>query len=236
LNSAVAARLHAAGASYFVKAMPVDARWVFTQRREAEVAPYVRTVAPAMLSRLVVGGWDVLVFEALSGHAADYAPDSPDLPQLVGLLRAVSELPCPPTELRHADQRLSNYVASADDVHYFAGGSLLHTDWNNFNVIVTPDGARMVDWGWATRGAAWLDTGYWVLWLIASGHDPRAAEAWAQQVPAWLGASPSGVTAFAAANKAMWAEIGGPTPEAWTARMMAASRNWYDYRTSAFMV
>jgi aminoglycoside phosphotransferase (APT) family kinase protein len=65
------------------------------------------------------------------------------------------------------------------------GHALLHTDLNNTNGIIGDDRAWIVDWGWATRGAPWLDAAYWVIWLIASGHHPSSAVRWAAKVPAW---------------------------------------------------
>lgn len=40
-----------------------------------------------------------------------------------------------------------------------AGGAVVHTDLRSDNVLVTPgQGARVVDWPWAARGAPWFDT------------------------------------------------------------------------------
>lgn len=232
LNSSVAARLDTEADEFFVKALPTDHRWVWTQLREAEMAPFVRAVAPALVARVVEDGWDVLVFEAVHGHHADYAPGSPDLPIVARLLRTLGELPAPGIELRRAEQRLRDYVSREEDLRYFAGDHLLHTDWNASNVIVGR-GARIVDWGWATHGAAWLDAGYWVIWLIAAGHEPCDAESWARQVPAWRTAPSEGIAAFAFANARLWAEIGGADPDAWTTRLVTAAARWRDYRTSA---
>jgi hypothetical protein len=57
LNSAVAATLHTNGEAFFIKALPADARWVWTQQREAEIAPYVRTVSANFVGRIVAAGW-----------------------------------------------------------------------------------------------------------------------------------------------------------------------------------
>lgn len=230
LNSSVAALLHTPKGPYFVKALPSDHRWVWTQAREAEIAQYVRPVAPALCTQVVDLGWDVLIFEALDGHQADYAPGSTDLRYVVELLTRIGELPCPPVTLRRAEQRLQAY-ADAADLHYFTGDALLHTDLNNANVIVGDDQARIVDWGWATRGAPWLDTAYWVIWLIASGHDPSSAERWAAKVPAWRSAPAPGITAFAKANVRVWVEIGGGEPDDWTRRLINAADLWHEFRT-----
>ncbi|MEV6598372.1 hypothetical protein AB0M36_16045 [Actinoplanes sp. NPDC051346] len=229
LNSSVAALLHTPNGRFFVKALPSDHRWAWTQAREAEIAPHVHPLGPALQARVVELGWDVLVFEALEGHQADYAPGSPDLPHVANLLTHVGQLACPDIALRHAEQRLRAY-ADPNDLHYFAGGALLHTDLNYGNVIVGDDRARIVDWGWATRGAPWLDAAYWVVWLVAAGHGPNAAEWCAAKVPAWRSAPDKGVTAFAAANAKIWAEAGGSDPDPWTRRMVEASTAWSNYR------
>ncbi|MBO3740337.1 phosphotransferase family protein [Actinoplanes flavus] len=232
LNSAVAVKLVCPKGTFFIKALPSDHRWAWTQAREAEVAPYVGEVAPALHARIVEEGWDVLVFEGLKGHQANYAPGSPDLPLVADLLTLIGQIECPGIPLRRAEQRLGSYV-DAKDLKFFEGDALLHTDLNNANVLVSDDGARIVDWGWATRGAPWLDAGYWVLWLIAAGHAPRSAEQWAAHVPSWRTAESEGITAFAEATELIWREIGGSNPDGWTRRLMEASKTWREFRSAA---
>ncbi|HEX8346534.1 MAG TPA: hypothetical protein VF657_17590 [Actinoplanes sp.] len=230
LNSSVAALLHTRDGRYFVKALPVDHRWVWTQEREAEIAQHVRPVSPALCARIADHGWDVLVFEALEGRQADYAPGSADLPHVVDLLTRMGELACPATILRQAEQRLQAYT-DASELHHFTGDALLHTDLNNANVIVGDGRARIVDWGWATRGAPWLDAAYWVIWLMAAGHKAQSAEQWAAKVPAWHTAPANGITAFAAANTRMWVKAGGKSPDEWTRRLIIAADTWHEFRT-----
>ncbi|MEV4515612.1 phosphotransferase [Dactylosporangium sp. NPDC049525] len=231
LNSAVAAKLHTATGTYFVKALPIDHRWVWTQQREADVAPYVRSLAPELIAHTVTSGWNALIFEALPGRHANYQPGSADLPKVADLIRRVGELPTPPIELRDATQRLAAYVTHKDDLQHFAGDTLLHTDWNPSNVIISDD-TRIVDWPWATRGAPWLDAAYWTIWLIAAGHTPASAEQHAAQIPNWQSASIAGLNAFAAANARLWTEIGGDHPDPWTKRIMAAANDWHEFRRS----
>jgi hypothetical protein len=232
LNSAVAARLETARGNWFIKALPAGHRWVWTQQREAAIGPHLPGVAPEVVDRIVIDDWDVVVFKAFDGSHADYTPGSPDLPLVVALLERIAATPCPPgdVELRDAAQRLQGYIADPTDLRYFGGEALLHTDLNNANVLVGSDQAVIVDWGWATRGAPWLDAAYWVVWLIAAGHDPDPAEQWAGKVSAWADAPPAGVTAFAEAQAALWAEIGGATPDPWTARLVTASARWAQFR------
>ena len=231
LNSSVATLLHTSTGHYFVKALPCEHRWAWTQAREADIAEHVRPVAPRLHARIVAEGWDVLVFEAVNGHQADYAPGSADLPHIAALIARIGELPCPDFTLREAGQRLQAYAEPAD-LPYFAGDALLHTDLNNANVIIGEGGARIVDWGWATRGVPWLDAAYWVIWLIAAGHSPADAETHAATVDAWHRAPQRGIDAFAAANARLWAATAGPQPDAFTTPLATAAQLWQDHRRS----
>ncbi|MFE3409220.1 aminoglycoside phosphotransferase [Streptomyces mirabilis] len=229
-NSEIAARVITDSGSCFVKGLRTDHRRVWTQRREAEVNPFLHEIAPALLWQVEESGWIILGFENLKGHHADYSPNSPDLTKVANLLRRLGEVPLPDIELRKAEQRLKTYAVKPSDLDYFAGRSLLHTDLNNHNVIVD-ESAYLVDWAWATSGAAWLDAGYWVVWLMAAGdHGPESAEEWASQVPAWIIAPKEGVTAFARANANVWEEIAAGELDEWTARMLNASRRWATFR------
>jgi hypothetical protein len=231
LNSAFSARIHAEGGDVFLKGLRSDARSVWTQAREAEINPWVRPLAPELYWRVELGGWDILGFEPVSGRSADYSPTSPDLPLVVDVLCRLGELPLPPLELRAAEQRLTGFVDDPADAALFQGDALLHTDWNNHNVLVgEPAEARVVDWGWATRGQPWLDAAYWAIWLIAAGHSPASAENWASKVPSWASASDLALAAFARANERVWRGIAGAQPDEWSARMLTAASRWRGHR------
>ncbi|RLV68130.1 Aminoglycoside phosphotransferase [Streptomyces sp. CBMAI 2042] len=234
-NSEIAARVTSTTGTWHIKGLRTDHPRAWTQRREAAVAPFLTGLAPALRWRVESAGWDLLGFEALDGHHADYAPGSPDVPEVAALLRRLGDTPCPSIELRHAEQRLEHYAAHPDDLRLFAGTHLLHTDLNNANVLVdteAPQGdrARLVDWAWATRGAAWLDAGYWIIWLIAAGHTPASAEHWAAEIPSWHTAPAEGITAFAAANANLWSEINTADPDPWTLRLATAATAWHAHR------
>ncbi|MFJ7901246.1 aminoglycoside phosphotransferase [Streptomyces sp. NPDC096198] len=234
-NSEIACRVTSATGTWHIKGLRTDHPRAWTQYREAVVAPFLASLAPALCWRVETAGWDLLGFEALDGRHADYAVGSPDLPEVAALLRRLGATPCPGIELRHAEQRLERYAAHPEDLRFFAGSHLLHTDLNNLNVLVDDhapqdDRARLVDWAWATRGAAWLDAGYWVIWLIAFGHAPTSAEGWAAEIPAWRAAPTEGVTAFAAANANVWSEISTSDPDPWTLRLATAASTWHAHR------
>lgn len=127
-NSEFAARVTSATGTWHIKGLCTDHPRAWTQCREATIAPFLTGVAPALRWRVETAGWDLLGFEALDGHHADYAPGSADLPEVAALLCRLGESPCPDIELRRAEQRLERYTADPDDLRFFAGGHLLHTD------------------------------------------------------------------------------------------------------------
>ncbi|OKH95399.1 aminoglycoside phosphotransferase [Streptomyces uncialis] len=233
LNSDVAARMVTPQGTFYVKGMRTTHPRVWTQAREAEVNPIVAgAAAPRLHWRTVADGWDLNVFEALDGHHADYRPGSPDLPHVAALLTRLTSLRPPEgLVLRHAEQRLTRYAASPSDLEQFQGDHLCHTDLNDENVLVVGARAWLVDWAWATRGAAWLDAAYWVIWLIAAGHHTAlSAEREAAAVPFFGTASASAVTAFAEANANLWEEITDGDPDPWATRVYVAAQSWLMHR------
>ncbi|MZF56756.1 aminoglycoside phosphotransferase [Streptomyces sp. SID5594] len=234
-NSEIAARVTSSTGTWHIKGLRTDHPRVWTQRREAAIAPYLTDLAPTLRWRVETAGWDFLGFEALGGHHANYANYAPNLPEVATVLRRLNETPCPDIELRQAEQRLEHYAAHPDDLHYFAGPHLLHTDLNNANVLVdteAPHGhrARLVDWAWATRGAAWLGACYWVVWLIAGGYTPASAEHWAAEIPSWHTAPAEGLTALAAVNANLWSDITNADPDPWALRLSTAANAWHAHR------
>lgn len=66
----------------------------------------------------------------------------------------------PPVEVHPwVAERLDELVdLAARTLPRLAGSSISHTDVRADNLLITPDGGvRVVDWPWATRGAAWAD-------------------------------------------------------------------------------
>ncbi len=149
-NSEIAARVASATGTWHVKGLRTEHPRGWTQHREAAVAPFLTGLAPALRWHVESSGWDLLGFEALTGHHADYAPGSPDLPEVAALLSRLGETPCPGIELRHAEQRLEQYAAHPDDLRFLAGPHLLHTDLNNTNVLVDDHAPRATGPAWST--------------------------------------------------------------------------------------
>lgn len=227
LNSAIAVRVRTSDATIFVKGLPSDHRRVWTQQREADINPSVQHLAPRVLWHVQEAGWDLLGFEAFDGQHADYTPGSPDLPLVVSAMTQLSSITAPGIDLKSMPDRMRSH---SDLPELFAGTTLLHTDWFPTNVLVGGGRAALVDWAWASRGAAWIDPALWVVWLVKNGHTPEEAEGWAARVPAWNTASAPAITAFAKATVSVWEEIAEGEPEGWILDILRAAYSWYDFR------
>jgi hypothetical protein len=184
---------------FFIKAVPDDPRHNAGWRREAAVAGHLTTIGPRLIADLAEDRWAVLLFEAVDGRPANYAPGSPDLAVAARILIRLSRLPCPDIDLFEAPLRLQQYAADTD-LHRFAGNRLLHTRLDPQHLLITGTTAHLVSWGCATRGAAWLDTAYWIIELIAAGHTPAAAENLAAAGTPWRNAPATDVDAFVTAS------------------------------------
>jgi hypothetical protein len=232
-NSEIAIRVRTANGTVFVKGLRTDHRRVWTQQREAEIGPYVQAIAPQVLWHVEATGWSLIGFEHIDGRHADFAPTSADLPLVVDALEHLGTIPSPELPIRVAEQRWSAYVDDPSMLDHLRGDTLLHTDFNNQNVLIANGRARFVDWAWATRGAAWIDPALWIIWLIAAGgHDPARAESCAARIAAWHTAPIPALKIFADANARLWREIAGDNPDTWTSGMVNASTQWAEYRAA----
>jgi hypothetical protein len=229
-NSEVAAFLATRSGEVFIKGLRSDHPRVETQDREAMVNPYVLQVAPRLLWHVDADGWNVLGFEHVAGRHADYSPGSPDLPKVIDAMRLLGQTSCPDLPLKRSEQRWAGYVDEPAALELLRGDTLLHTDYNPMNILVADDSARIVDWAWPTRGAAWIDPACLALRLMAAGHDPAEAEAWAARVPAWAAAPREAVDIFAIVSLRMWDEIATDDPEPWKTRMRTTVQEWVAFR------
>ena len=107
--------------------------------------------------------------------------DWEDVSQAVrDLVQARTDLP-----VKRAEQRWAAYVDNDTDLGLLAGTTLLHTNFNPLNVLLTAHGAWLIDWAWPTRGAAFIDPACFLLRLMLGGHTASQAEAWAAQCTSW---------------------------------------------------
>ncbi|MBB5917289.1 hypothetical protein BJY24_006201 [Nocardia transvalensis] len=229
-SSHLATVIETAEGRIFVKGMRIDDPEVWTQHREAVLGPHVVPIGPRLRWQIAAAGWDLLGFEYVPGRFADYRIAG-DLAAAAAAMAALGRLACPPDlELKDAEVRWGAYLRDHAEGARFAGETLLHTDWNYSNVIMTDTGARLVDWPWATRGASWIDPGCWIVWLVFAGHEPAAAERWAARVPAWHRADDQDLRVFATALAAEWTATAGRNPNVWTIGLRDAARRWAAYR------
>jgi hypothetical protein len=232
-NSEISVIVRAGHEATFVKGRRADHRWAWTQERERIINPLVRHVSATLKWSAVNDEWNLLGFECIPGDHADYSPGSPDIPKVIDALLQLQVIPCPEgNQIKQAEDRWAAYTKTPG---LLAGTSLLHTEWTPGNVLVA-DRARLVDWAWPTRGAAWIDPACLAVWLIASGHVPHSAESWTARIPSWQAASPATLDEFARIQALMWEGIAADSPEGWTTNMARASRQYATYREGRLLL
>ncbi|MEU8344018.1 phosphotransferase [Spirillospora sp. NPDC048832] len=115
-----------------------------------------------------------------------------------------------------------------------AGGAFLHTDLNPHNLLLAADGrVHVVDWTSASRGAAWVEIGQVVPWLIRAGHGPAEAERWAEQFPSWAGADPgdpAAIDLYVQLSAERWGRYSAAHPTSHVPAYLAVARQWAAYR------
>lgn len=193
---------------------------------EALVYPYVVGIAPRFLWAMSAGEWVTLGLEHVHGRHADYAPGSPDLSVLAGLIACLQQVPCPPTLTRFEER----WAGWGGDVSPLAGDALLHTGLAPAHLLIAPGGrAYVVSWGAAARGAPWIEIGQVIPWLLAAGHHPASAEQWAESnFPCWRDADPAAVDLYVALEVEYWSRR--KQPSAWARARLKLLQQWADYR------
>ncbi|HET9079643.1 MAG TPA: hypothetical protein VFO01_03890 [Trebonia sp.] len=227
LNSEISVIVRTDHDATFVKGRRADHPRAWTQERERLINPLVRHISAPLKWSAAGDDWNLLGFECVPGAHADYSPGSRDLPKVTDTLRQLQDIALPGgTEVKQAGQRWAAYTPAPE---LLAGTSLLHTEWTPGNVLVS-DRARLVDWAWPTRGAAWIDPACLTVWLIASGHTPRSAESWAARIPSWHTAPAGALAEFARIQALMWEGIAADSGGQWTANLARAARQWASHR------
>ncbi|MEV5409896.1 phosphotransferase [Thermopolyspora sp. NPDC052614] len=210
-------------------------------------------------------GWISLVFDHIEpARKIDLGPGSPDGAAAIDLVRLLGEAltPNPAGDVpgvvpgvfdnvrflcSRADRILAARPADLDghavyaaarallDENALTGGTLLHTDLHEGNLLAGSDRLHLIDWGLAAAGAAWVETALLIPRLILAGHTPEAAEQLAERIPAWKDAPPEAVTGLAAVWSLFREFVARHGPErirASRARAAAAGRKWLEYRMS----
>jgi hypothetical protein len=251
----------------FLKAADLSASMAEHYRAEAAVGSHLlATVAPQLLWSLEEGGWVVNAFEAVGGREPDLGSGSSDLPGVLDLVGSLErELTSCPARVGPVGDTLSqltghweklaagpsglgewaaarrDQLLELDDrdllVKATLGDTLLHCDLRADNILTDGLRVRILDWSWASRGAAWVDAAFFVPQLIVAGHSPAAAEAaLTDRVPVWRTVDPDAVDRFAVAITGYWswhhAHGPGGGLGAYRGRAAEAGRSWIDYRLS----
>lgn len=210
------------------------------------------------------GDWVALVFDEVDGRMP-HEPWRPDELRLVadavtGLSRSLTPCPVPsprlardemrepmlgyrslaadppddldPWERRHLD-RLAALAESSLDV--VDGDTLVHFDLRADNVLLSGSRVWFVDWPWAFRGAAWLDSVLLMLNAAYHGHDP---EPYLDAHPLLAGVDPWHVTAVLAGFAGFFGAFGRrppppglPTMRAFQLAQHATTLAWVRRRT-----
>jgi hypothetical protein len=220
------------GREAFVKAArklsDKDGPEVLSLRTEARVNPYVTEFAPQLMWTVEDAGWLVLGFENVPGRHPEYAPGSPDLDTVAGTVQRLQKTPVPEIVERPVTMR---WALPDEDPSPMAGQALLHTDLNASNLIITPqDSVYIVDWAFVAHGAAWVELGQMIPWLLSAGHTPQSAEAWLRQFPAWAEADPAAINHYARLHTKVWTRRAANRPEPWIAPYLANVRRWAEFR------
>ncbi|NEA27392.1 phosphotransferase [Actinomadura bangladeshensis] len=231
-RSALAVVAHLAAGRVFLKGAPLENERAAAQlAREAAVNPHVQAVTPALVCDLQAGGWRLLGFEHVDGRRVDYTPGSRDLPAVLDALVAVDGLKVPAdVDVQWFEGRWSDYAVVPERLPRIAGTALLHTDLNAGNALMTGAGARLVDWGMASRGAPLVNPADLVVNLIACGHTPKDAEAVVYGLAAWREADPEVVDYYARLLATTWLEAFWTPAHPWARAVVDAAVRWAMYR------
>ncbi|MGW4469427.1 phosphotransferase family protein [Nonomuraea sp. NPDC004354] len=244
------------GGKAFLKAVPLDSPAAHLYERERWAGTILPAGAPAprMTWSGDDNGWIAMLFEHLAGRRADLSPGSADVPAVLATLSKLATLKAPEqgaplvadnvefllAKGRHLmakpshevpDQAMYTAAIEGFDVAALAGGALLHYDLHAGNLMVTAEGARVIDWGFAAGGAPWVDAVMLAPRLVEAGHTPAQAEE--LLAPAWASAPERAVTGLAALwtlfrlYKAMYVEEG----REFRSRAVSAGCAWVEYRT-----
>jgi aminoglycoside phosphotransferase (APT) family kinase protein len=262
LTGGAAVRLDTTSGLVHLKAIREDAPSADLYQRERRVGAVLpeSVPAPQMLQGGHTAGWVWLLFEHINAtRPVDLSPDSPNVAEVVDIVRVLGETlaPNPGADVppiavnveflrRRADALLANAPADLEsvgpyraaharlDLEALAGDTLLHADLHEGNLMATERGLRVLDWGLACQGSAWVETALFIPRLILAGHTPEQAETLAAQVPAYKSAPEEAVTGLAAAwslFREFVARNGPQSIRASRARAATAGRAWVEYRT-----
>jgi hypothetical protein len=239
-----------------VRGVSPQMRWL---RNESEAGNLAPDIAPATRFSEDVDAdapWLVVGFEYVNGRPADLGPGADDLATVATTVARISTLPggsAQPLSKRWASadwwtklaaeapdkvvgfdlDELTDWCRATPDL--IEGAALLHTDLHEHQFMINDDStsARVIDWGRPASGAAWVDTAFLVVRLIAAGHEPEEAEEWAATMPPWSARTDKAVTAFACYVAGLWGYRAATAPFPGATRLGTAARQYARYRLTS---
>ncbi|MFD5315562.1 hypothetical protein [Streptomyces sp. NPDC127098] len=215
----------------FVKAEPNHGWRRESLLREKLVTPLAGPLSARLLWDAEDGEWIALGFEVLDGRPADFSPGSADLPVVRELVDEIGAVRPPQAARDWTETRWDRFLSDQSEAELLRGDALLHADLHQENLIIGACRAWVVDWGWPTRGAGFIDPAQIVVQLVAAGLSPVAAESWGAGCAAWREANPEGIDAFAGATVRMWREMADRRPDRQGRRTFAeAAEAWARHR------
>jgi Ser/Thr protein kinase RdoA (MazF antagonist) len=130
------------------------------QEREARITAGlpVGVPRPGFRGARWVGDWHVLVLDEVPGHQPELPWRRDDLAVVVAALERLADVgtPCPVPDLPTARESLTGQVPGYA-LDLLEGSTLVHLDLRADNLLLTADGAVLVDWPHACVGPGWLD-------------------------------------------------------------------------------
>jgi hypothetical protein len=184
-----------------------------------------RPYSPAVEWDFETDGWLAVGFEHVDGPHADLSPGSPDLDLLDPTLKELEEMPAPGGRPWFSPATRLGFTHPAMD-----GETLVHTDLNPANLIVSPRGLRIVDWAFATKAAPWVELALLIQWLIGAGHTPHQAEEWMARSPTWGATNPEILDEFSSKNAAKWSLKAQQNAVPWVLDLAAWTGQWSAHR------
>ncbi|GIL32030.1 hypothetical protein [Actinocatenispora comari] len=253
-SSDLTVTLHTVSGLVFCKGVRDGHRLARMHHTEARAA--AAGAGPTLRWQVDTDGWLLLGLEHLPGRHAELQPGSADLSRLARALADTADRltpspldPVQPLAARWAhplgwaqladqppgwlDEWTRDHLKQLTEVERAApalvdGDTLAHTDPAPQNWLVDAQRARLVDWAWPARAAAWIDTALLVVRLIDAGHSVGQAEQWARTVAVYADAPGTSLTAAAVAISGLWTLRAGPAGR--QHELAVAAQRWAHHR------